>query len=279
MSYPSTRVSQTAVGLERSADLWGGVLEAFANDPTIGVLRSDDFTRPRAQIIATYVEGWFLSEDSAAGVTGESFNTTGHPDGQASVAATSGTDHQGIKAQAGPSASVSEGIVLPTHPTLGKAEVVFEAIVELNVAKNDTLFVGLAEQDSAILSTTSVPNDDLDYIGFYRLDSGDLQFIVRNDNAGGTAVEYNVDVVAAADVPDAADVKLGFRVDASGKVTITIDGVKVKVTSDTGVAINVPTTALPIEALSRTLLAARGETADNGTISVPCKSIDCFVAE
>ena len=278
MSYPLTRISTATVGRERSADLWRGVLEAYANDPCIGALRSNDFSDPHAQAVNTYSEGWFVSEDGAAGATSESFNTTGAADGHVSLSATTGTVHQAVKAQAGPTATVSEGIILPTA-TAGKADVVFEARVELRTTLNPTCFIGLAEQNAAVLSATSVPSDALDYIGFYRLDNGDLQFIVRNDNNGGTAVEYNVNIVASANVPNTGFTKLGFRVNHDNKVEIFIDGVQVKATSDTGAKIAVPSTALPIEVLARTLLTGRGATAANATSTIVCDRIECFVAE
>ena len=278
MSYPLTRISPITSGRERSPDLWGNILEAYADDPVIGALRSNDFYAPHTQGINTYEEGWFLNEDAAAGATGESFATNGNPDGHALLLATTGTAHQAVKVQAGPSTTVSEGIVLPTASN-GKSDVVFEARVALLTTANPTCFIGLAEQNTAILSTTSVPNDTLDYIGFYRLSNGDLQFIVRNDNNGGTAVEYDVNVVASANVPNTGFTKLGFRVNHDNKVEIFIDGVQVKVTSDTGAKIAVPSTALPIEVLARTLLTGRGATAANATSTIVCDRIECFVAE
>ena len=279
MSYPIGRIEPTVVGRERSPSLWRNVLEAYADDPTVGTLYSDDWHRSHAQVVATFADGWFVSEDGAAGAASEAFNTNGNPNGEVLLTAATDTDHECVKAQAGPTAAISEGIVLPTAAADGKAEVVFEALVELSTTLNPTLFVGLCEQDAAVLSTTSVPNDDLDYIGFYRLDNGDLQFIVRNDNAAGTAVEYNIDVVASADVPSSGVTKLGFRVNYDNKVEIYIDGAKVSKTSDTGVAVNVPSTALPIEQLARTLLVGRGAAADNATSSIICDRIECYVGE
>lgn len=283
MAYPIARIEPTTQGRERSVALWRNELDKYDADPSLGVLRADDFTRPLVGAIDAFAGGWWFSECAAAGADTEVFATNGDANGEFSLSAATDTDHEGVKMQAGPSATVPEGIVLPTATTDSKSTVVFEWKGQLDDSVNDTLFIGLAEQVAVagLLSATSVLTDAEDYIGFYRLDDGDLQFVVRNDNAGGTAVEYNVDVVAAADIDDTAgtQTKLGFRVNHDNSVEIYVNGTQVKVESDAGATIAVTSTSLPIEPLSRTIAVARGATGDNDPSTIVTDWIDCYVAE
>ena len=288
MGYPIVRIDPTTQGRERSAALWRNALDKYSVDPELGKLYADDFLRPHAGAVDTYSDGWVFTEDGVAGATSELFYTTGAADGVFSLAATTGADYRGVKMQAGSLAAggTGEGITLPTATTDNKSDVIFETRVYLNVSAggNDTLFAGLAEHVATVkmLGAASALPDDCDYIGFYRVDAGDLQFVVRNDNAGGVAVEYNVDVLSAATIASSYEdawVKLGFRVNGDSTVEIYIDGVKVKLTSDTSAKIAVTSTSLPEEALCRTVSVGRGATADNGTVGVLIDRIDCYVAE
>ena len=283
MTYPIARIEPTTQGRERSVALWRNELDKYAADPSLGVLRADDFTKALTAAIDDFEAGWWFSECAAAGADTEVFATNADPNGEFSLSAATGTDHEGVKMQGGNSATVGEGIVLPTATTDSKGTVVFEWKGQLDDSVNDTLFIGLAEQVAVagLLSATSVLSDAIDYIGFYRLDDGDLQFVVRNDNNGGTAVEYNVDVVAAADIDDTAGTqsKLGFRVNADSTVEIYVNGAQVKLESNANAVIAVTSTSLPIEALSRTIAVARGATGDNDPCTVVTDWIDCYVAE
>ena len=281
-TYPLTRIDALTPGRNRSADLWRGAREQYGNDPKVGSAFVDDFVRPHNNSAVGYADGWYVGEAGTAGATGESFATTGAADGVCSLAATTGTDLQGVQAQAGVSATVGEGIVTCKNAN-GKGDLIFEARIKLTDAAADTFFIGLAEPSAA--ANTLLLNDNtlslaLDYIGFYRLDGGDIQFVCRNDNNGGTAVAFAEDVIADADAPTASDwIKLGFRVNADGSVEVFVDEVRVHKTSDDGDDIVISQDAVPIELLTRTIAVARGSTADNGTVGIDVDWIDAYVAE
>lgn len=282
MAYPIVRIDPTTVGRGRSPALWRGALEKFATDPSLGILRADDFSTPKSGAVDTVKDGWCITEDGVAGATGESFYTNGDPNGVAVLGATTGADYRGVKMQAGAlvAGGAPEGVVLPTATTGAKADCIFEARVYLDVNTNDTLFVGLAENVATVklLGAASALPDDSDYIGFYRIDAGDFQFVVRNDNAGGTAVEYNITIQAAADITDGGWVQLGFRVNYDETVEIYIDGVRVRYTTS-NVKVAVTVASLPEEALCRTISVGRGATADNATVACKCDSIEAYNAE
>lgn len=278
MSYPIARIDPITPGRERSPALWRNELEKYADDTLLGTLRASDFKTPRTQAVDTANAGWYLAETGVAAATNEAFTTNADPDGVCVLSATTGTNFMGVQVQAGESTTQGENIVLPSHPTLAKGTVIFETRIYADVQANDNLFIGLHEVDAAVLSTTATLAADVDYIGFYRIDGGDLQFRVRNDNNGGTAVEYNVNVVAAADMPEDTNVKLGFRVNYDNQVEICVDGTIIK--RDTaGANIRVPANALPIEVLTRTMAVSRGATNGNATVAVACDRIDVNVSE
>ncbi len=282
MAYPIARIDPTTAGRERSPALWRNALEKYDFDPTLGTLRSSNWTSPRTQAIDTVVEGWWLSEEGTAAVTSESFDTNTDPDGVVLLDAAASADFMGIRAHAGASATLTENIALPTHVTAAsrRGDVVFEARVFLDITLNDTMFVGLAEGQSTVLTGTNTLTLGGDYIGFYRLDNSDLAFVSRDDVNGGTAVVQTVNVKVLADLATAAWVKLGFRVNADSTVEIFIDGVEIKNTTDSGTArISIASNELPSENLSRTLITARGVTLDNNPIGMRCEFIDCYVAE
>lgn len=281
MTYPLVKMDALTPDRSRSAELWRGALDAFAGKG-IASLYADDFQKPLTiGTVATGADGWFLSEAGATGATSEGFSTIADEDGVVSLIGTTGTDLQGVMAQAGISASVGENIVTPQH-TDGKGDVVFQARVYLNDQSNDTFFIGLAEPSGG--ANTLLLNDNtlslaLDYVGFYRLNGGDIQFVCRNDNNGNTAVSYAVNVVAAANSPEDEYVKLGFRLNANGTGEVFVDDDRIKRTSDTAVDIVVPVGAFPIEFLTRTLAVARGATNDNATVALNCDYIDCIVED
>lgn len=274
MGYPITRISPTTSGRERTPDLWRNLLDRYESDPLLGTLRSEDFQNKNVNnALAVEKDGWLVAEDGLTGATSEELNSTESADGRATLSAATGTDHMGVKCSVSTSVTVCEGVVLPTHASEAKGDVVFEAIVAVSTL-NPTLFVGLAAAMAQLHGNTSLLVD-LDYIGFNRLDDGDLQF-VANTAAGTTTA---IDVLASADVPASGDIKLGFRVNASGSVEVFIDGVRVKKTTDTGVSVAVPTTSQPVDYLCRTVAAIRGATADNATSVVDIDKIEVYVSE
>lgn len=286
MSYPTVRISTESPTRQRTPEVYRGVLEQYAHDNTLGTYHTDDFTQPRTTAYTTTStavnDGWIVGEAGATGSASGVFSNTSDADGIIRLTSVSDTDWEGSQAQAGEASTQGESIPLPTHSTDGRGTVVFEWYGVLNDDENDTFFIGLAEPDmaaTALLSATGTLTDAADYIGFYRIDSGDLQFVVRNDNAGGTAVEYEVDVTADADIPEDESVKLSFRVNADDSVEVYVNEVRILKTSDTGADIDVPSTALPIEYLTRKLVVLRGATGDNNPAALNTDYIDCYVSE
>jgi len=284
MAYPIARIDPTTAGDGRSPALWRNALDRYAADTLLGNLRESRFEKAISGVVDEGHGGWWFSECAAAGVTGELLGTNIHPDGEFTLQATSGTDHFGVKMQGGSSATVGEGIVTPQHATAAtrRGDVIFEHRFLVEAANQDTLVTGLFEQAavSGVLGATSLLLDTVDYIGFYKINDGDLQFVVRNDNAGGTAVEYNVDVMTAAAflALDGEYLKLGLRINRNSTVEIFINGVAVKYSSETTpVKIVVPTTSLPEVDLSRTIGVVRGATGDASPVRVKSSFCDCYV--
>lgn len=269
---PNTvRRSLATAGREKTAALWGKALEKYADDPEVGSLYFEDFHMPFANpgdaAVATAV-GWFV-QDAAAGGTAESFTNSASPDGKAVLSATTGTDHFGIEAHRGSTATSLGSVNLPTHSTDARGEVIFEAKVDLS--SSDNYFVGLTEPIVEFLSATGTLPTDSDYIGFYRADAGDLTFVCANDNNGGTAVTDSATILAAADIPT-GEFKLGFKVDRDSKVHIFVDGTYYKTESE-----SILSTALPIESLTQKIASTRGATADLASVSVTIDWVATFV--
>lgn len=280
MSYPIARIDPTTPGRERSPALWRNALEKYSADRSLGVLRSNDFTTPRTHgAVATANAGWFLAEDGTTGATSEGFATNVSPDGVAVLVGTTGTDFMGVQAHAGEAAGQVENIVTPKAVVSPKSDVYCEARVYLDTAVNDTLFAGLAEAGSTVLTGTNLLTQAADYVGFYRLNASDLLFVCHND-ADGT--QYSQVIKTAAQVAagyEDAFVKLGFSITNGGKtVKVYVDGVQIKKDSSNAL-VTVPELRIPTEPLSRKLVACRGATGDNATVAVQCDWFDCYVAE
>lgn len=189
-TYPITRIDPITPGREYSPAVWGNALEQYGSDPSIGTLYQNDFSAPiNVPTVSTYNgEGWFVSP-AGAGATAASLASIADADGVARGSATNAAAHGAACAQAAISATVGENIALPTHSVVAKrkSSVVFEARVLLNTATNDTMLVGLAVPNAAattLVTALSVLQTTADYIGFYRLSGGNLQFVSRN--ASGT---------------------------------------------------------------------------------------------
>jgi len=281
MAYPIVRIDPTTANRERSPALWRNVLDKYDSDRALGVLRATDFHTPvPATAVDAFADGWWFSDCGVAGADTELHSTVGtHPDGHFTLSAATATDMEGTKMQAGQSATVGEGIALPTATSNAKGDVVFEWRGELLATKNSTLFIGLAQQvavNGLLTAAANALTAACDHIGFYRLDDGNLQFVVSE---GVGLVTYTVPIVLTANVSNtaAAMTKLGFRVNADSTVEVFVDGVRVR-KSTAGADIVVTTTALPLLPLSRTIAAAAGD--DGITPSVVVSDFcDCYVAE
>lgn len=284
MSYPQARLpKQTTVPRGRSQGLWRTTPENYGSGHGDGTFYdSQDFKKALTiASVNTASDGWFLSEAGTTGATSEDLSTTTNSDGVLQVSGTTGTDLQGVQASAGETATQGENIVLPSHASDPKGDVVCEGRFYLNDQANDTFFIGLAEPSGA--ANTLLLNDNtlslaLDYIGFYRIDGGAINFVVRNDNDGGTAVSESHEIISAANSTEDDWASLGFRVNADKSVEIWVDGTRVKVDTS-GTKIAVSDTALPIENLTRVFAACRGATNDNAAVSLQADFFDCYVRE
>lgn len=266
--YP---VSTANAGREKTAGLWGRNLEKYVDDPEVGSLYFEDFHTPFASpgdaAVATAV-GWFI-QDAAAGGTSESFTNVASPDGVARLGATTGTDHFGIEAHRGSTSTSLGSVELPTSTTDARGDVIYETRVDLGGA--DQYFIGLTEPIVEFLSATSTLPDDSDYIGFFRSDAGDLTFVTRNDNDGGTAVEDSVTILAAADIP--TDMfKLGFRVNRDQTVQIFVDNVYYKTESE-----GIDPLSLPEEILTQKYAITRGATGDLADVDIDIDWVATYV--
>lgn len=283
MSYPQTRIPVEAVTRARTADAWRGLLEAYTNDPTLGTLRSTDCSKARVQVVDTFLDGLWLAEDDVAGATAEALNTAVTPaanagDGVITLAATTGADNRGVKVQAAAGATtLPEVVKLPSDIVDDRGDVVFEANVYLDDAAVDQFFIGLAVNAAAVLASGVIEGAQ-SVLGFLRTDKGDLQFVARNDNAGGTAVAYTQTILAAASLATAGWHSLCFRHKKDDTVEVYIDGDRVRVDTS-GAAINVTQTALPEVTVVRTISIGRGATADLAAVALPIRRFECYVQE
>lgn len=265
------RYSKSTPGRELTPALWARILEAWANDPSVGSFDFDDFLQPISNTTdASGAHGWFI-QDAVAGGTNESFASQASPDGVARLSADTGTDHFGIELHRGMTATNVAGVNLPTHSTDPRGRVVFEARVDLS--GSDNYFVGLTEPIVEFLSATGTLPTSSDYIGFYRADSGDLKFVCANDNNGGTAVTDEATILTDAQITAKTDfVKLGFAVNRDQTVDIFVDGVSYRTQ-----ALTINSLALPIEGLTKKIATTRGATGDLASVAVDIDWIGTFV--
>lgn len=284
-SYPQTRVSIGSANRNRTPDCWRGALEAYLNDPTLGKLCSTDFTKARVQVVDSFLDGLWVAEDDVAGATAEAFNTAVTPaanagDGVATLAGTTGTDNQAVKAQAAAGATtLPEYIRLPSDIVDPRGDVIFEASAYIDNAAADQFFLGLAVNAAAVLASGVIEGAQ-SVIGFLRTDAGALKFVARNDNAGGTAVSYSVDVALATAFTTAGWHNFAFRVNKDQTVEVFVDDVKIvrDVTTPT-TKVAVTQTSLPEVGVVRTAVVGRGATANNATVALPLRRFEVFQGE
>lgn len=264
-------------GRNKTASLWQGSLDNYVpGNPNYGLLIDDDFKTPRVNTSdASHELGWFI-QDAAAGGTSESFITTNHPDGEANLSAATGTDHFGIEAHYGASATTQGVVSLPTATSNSRGRVVYET--RINIKNMDNFFIGLTEPIVEFLSATGTLPTNSDYIGFYRADGGALVFSVANDNSGGTAVTDTFTVQTQAQMVALEDassnyVKLGFAVNPDNSVEVVFNG-----TYYSHNTVDISSTALPIEALTAKYAVTRGATDDLTAVSFVIDWISVFGA-
>lgn len=290
MSYPETRVSIGSATRRRTADCWRGLLEVFNTDPISGKLQATNTQKARLQgTVDTFVDGLWLAEDDVAGATAESCSTGVLPaadraDGIVSLNATTGSDNRGVKVQAaGGATTLPEIISLPTDATDPRGDVAFEFRGYFDNTAVDQWFVGLAVNAAAVLAS-GVLEGAQSAIGFLRTDAGKIQFVVRNDNAGGTAVAYSADVSSVASFATAGWHNLAFRVNKDFTCEVYVDDVKIVLDITTGTKIKPTvgggagsaTTAYPIVGVVRTLAIGRGATADLATVALPFTRFEAY---
>jgi hypothetical protein len=172
-----------------------------------------------------------------------------------SLTATTDADHKGAQAAFPP---VGDIVLHDTNRTI------YEALV--NLRKCSTFFVGLFETGEAVFGTTSaIP--DKGYVGFRRVNGGDVLFVVHKTGV----TEQTVSVIPAADLSTptgsnaAADepYKLGFAVNGHRTIDICVNGV-IKAAEQATLAVSSAT--LPATVLTRVVAALRGATADESAV-------------
>lgn len=285
MPYPQTRVSTGVASRNRTADCWRGTLEAYLNDPTLGKLRDTDLTKARVQVVDTFLDGLWMAEDDVAGATAEAFNTAVTPagsagDGIATLAATTDTDNKGVKVQAAAGATtLPEVIRLPSDIVDTRGDVIFESRVYLDNATCDQFFIGLAV-NAAVVLASGVLGGAQSVLGFLRTDKGPVKFVSRNDNDGGTAVSYSVDVILAANLTTAGWHNLAFRHNKDNTVEVFVDDVKItRDVTNSATKVLVDPLALPEVAVVRTISIGRGATADLTAVALPVARFEVFQGE
>jgi hypothetical protein len=268
------RFTKSTVGRELTPGLWAKHLESWANDPAVGTYRFEDFKEFFANTTdATANQNWFI-QDAAAGGTSENFTSIEGVDGIVTLSATTGTDHFGIEAHYGGTATSLGIIELPTSTTDPRGDVVFEARLDLN--ETDTWFVGLSEPVVEFLGATAALPTGSDYIGFFASDDGALRLVAANDNNGGTAVTFDITLLTAAQriaLQALGYIKLGFCVRRDGGLDIYVNG-----TPYTKVAAaSVNSLAFPEEVLTYKIGLYRGPTGDDATVSANIDYVASFV--
>ena len=269
------RYTPATPGREKTPNLWGKALEAYAVDPAVGIYRFDDFTDKflANTTDASANSNWFI-QDAAAGGTSENFTSIDGVDGLVTLSATTGTDHFGIEAHYGSTATTQGIINLCTHSTDERGDVIVEFYIKIDDC--DQWFVGLTEPIVEFLGATGALPTSSDYIGFYRSDAGALTFVAANDNNGGTAVADSVTLLTAAQTTTlqaAGYMKLGFKVKRDQKVSVYVENESYQVAIDAGFN----KLALPIETLTYKIALQRGPTADNATVAATLDWVGSFV--
>lgn len=259
-----------------TAALWRGALRTYLDgNPEYGTRIYDDFVQPRANATdASANNGWFI-QDAAAGGTNEAFTSIASPDGVAQLSASTGTDHFGIEAHLGESATTAGMINLPTATTDPRGNVIVE--FRVNLTDQKSFFIGLTEPIVEFLSSTSTLPTDSDYAGFFRSDGGALKLVCANDNDGGTAVTDEYELLTAAEMDaleDASDnwFRLAVRFNKDGSVESAVNG-----TWYSADKMGILETALPEEALTLKLALTRGATDDQATVELPIDRYDVFI--
>lgn len=254
-------------GRRLTGDLWRTSLEAYVeNNPELGIRVQDDFVRAPVALTGTTAvttDGFWSATDSAAAGGTYTVALEAGADGIVDVGSTGTTAHFGVALHGNPV------ITTPNHATAAqrRGRVVFEARIDFDTA--DTVFLGLGEDGSNLLSATSALPADQDYAGFYTDDNGaTLSFRIANDNNGGTAVTDSF-TIPVADLVDGFN-RLGFAINRDLSVDIAVNG-KVYTRLQNGIVSG----AVPIE----TLCVRCEATAGGGTTApnVRLDAVDVFV--
>lgn len=253
LRYPGSRNHR---GL--SADLWRHSLDQFVSlDPLYGSRIFDDF-------LGVNTPDWTVNTAGVAGSTGHAFTRESAIHGIGNLTAVTAVDHEGVQAIYG---AVTGGSVLIVP---GK-RTVYETLLYPKSGSN-TFFAGLAEIVQ-ILSSTSTLNDE-GYIGFYRVNSGGLNFVCNNTGVGGApeSVEVMTSADLAALITAGDPLKVGVAVNIDGKVDICVNGVLKTTEAKTIEFVNVPT-----EYLTPRYIVARGATGDANPANVSADWVASFV--
>lgn len=267
------RYTPATAGREKTAGLWANSLEAYESDPSIGQYKFEDFEVYRANTTdASAVLDWFI-QDATAGGTVENFTSIAGVDGLITLSADTGTDWFGIEAHRGGTSTTLATIVLPSHSTLARGDVVVEYYIKIDDC--DHWFLGLSEPIVEFLGATGALPTNSDYIGFFREDGGIVYFVSANDNAGGTGVVNKIAILTAAQATTlqaAGYFKIGFRANRDLGVSVFVENVSKHVEIAT-----FDTDGLPIETLTHKIALLRGATGDNTTVAATVDWVAEFI--
>lgn len=253
------------------AAVWHDMLPAYAsNDPSFGIRFTDDFNDTNntitgtgtAETVRSGVNSWTVDRDGDDADGTVSFvNAASVLDGVAILASNTTNGDDGVTAHC-PAARFA----LPTHATLARGPVVFQARVDdLDVA--EVWFVGLSVAGNQFIDGDSLLPDKAAYIGFYSDDHGaTVKFVTATSTAG---VNDSL-TISDDDLNLTTFNNLAWRVNADGSVEIGVNGKWYQS------ARQIDKSALPVETLVPRLCALTGDGSDAPDITVD--RIDIFMA-
>lgn len=259
MSYPRTNFLVTDTGAvdtgrSLSAQLWQDSLTGFGgNSPDLGRFEIEDFDAFENQSDATSANGWWLQDAGAA--TAENFSSINSSIGEVVLSGTTGTDHDGVEAHSGGTATTGGKFTTFGHATLARGLVGYE--VRLDPANAAIFFAGWGEPGANFLSATSaLPTTD--YCGFFRATlTGDITFVARKgSNTDSAVVQTTAALVAGHN-------KYGFTIDPAGVVRLTANGVYQSASS-----LSIATNALPAEVLCNQFSTMNGTESEPATVAL-----------
>ena len=194
----------------------------------------------------------------------ESFTKIAGSKGKRRLTATTDTDHKGVQ------------VLLPDigsfQPAAGR-QIVVDFGVNLRLCS--TFFIGLVEDGITILSASSALPTNKDFIGFYRLNGGAVQFLNHKEDSPDVddsisallaATYYHKESTAQDEVT-----RLGFKIDRLNRVYIAVDNVGYESDANT-----LSSSSIPDAALTPGIAIARGADQDEASVVLDVDYIAAF---